>query len=173
MSRRSLGRAGALVLTAFASTVLALGNRPRPVRPKPATLKTAYRIHLQSTWPQLASDPEGCLNGGGETLDGMLTANGDGTYGGTFTRNTRLLFCGAHGSDDARSCALTLRGGGQVSVTAAVVADESSPSGRVARLVWVPGPDHQADITGTCPASFKEAVEAMYLGVRHSVELPL
>ena len=185
--RRSLGLAGALALTAFASpsslgaqsaasadprtTALALNERP--VRPRPATLKTTYRIHLRSTWPQLASGSEGCFNGGEETLDGTLAANADGTYGGTFTRRTRLLFCGAHGSDGAESCQLTLRGEGQVNVSADVMADDSSPSGRVARLVWVPTPDHRASVTGACPAPFKEAVEAMYLNARHSVELPL
>jgi hypothetical protein len=184
--RRSLGLAGALALTAFASpslraqsaaqadahaTTLALGDHP--VRPRPATLKSTYRIHLQSTWPQLAGGSEGCLNGGEERLDGTLVANGDGTYGGTFTRTTRLLFCGAHGSDGAESCRLTLQGAGKVSVSAVVLADDSSPFGRVARLVWVPNPDHRASVTGSCPAPFKEAVEAMYLNVRHSVELPL
>lgn len=184
--RRSLGLAGALALTAFASlslraqsapladahtTALALGNRP--IRPWPATLKTTYRIRLRSAWPQLASGSEGCFNGGEETLDGTLAANTDGTYSGTFTRRTRLLFCGAHGSDSAGSCELTLRGEGQVSVSAVVMADDSSPSGRVARLVWVPAPDHRASVTGACPAPFKEAVEAMYLNAHHSVELPL
>ena len=187
--RRSLGLAGALALTALASPSLRAQSAPsadvhatalalddRPVRPRPATLKSTYRIHLQSTWPQLAGISKDCLNGGEERLDGTLVANGDGTYGGTFARTTRLLFCGSHGShgsDGAESCQLTLLGAGQVNVSAIVMADDASPSGRAARLVWVPNPDHRASVTGSCPAPFKEAVEAMYLNARHSVELPL
>ena len=184
--RRSLGLAGALALTAFASLSLraqssapadarstALALNGLPVRPRPAALKPTYRIHLRSTWPQLAGGSKGCFNGGEETLDGTLAANADGTYSGTFARRTRLLFCGAHGSDGAESCQLTLQGEGQVSVSAVVMADDSSPSGRVARLVWVPTPDHQASVSGACPTPFKEAVEAMYLNTHHSVELPL
>jgi hypothetical protein len=184
--RRSLGLAGALALTALAlpslraqstatmgdhPTALALGDHP--VRPKPAILKATYRIHLQSAWPQLAGASKACVNGGGETLDGTLSENSDGTYSGTFARRTRLLFCGAHGSDGAEACQLTLQGEGQVNVSAVVMADDSSPSGRAARLVWVPAPDHRASVTGACPTPFKEAVEAMYLNTRHSVELPL
>jgi hypothetical protein len=184
--RRSLDLAGALALTALAlpsvqaqstapvgdhATALALGERP--VRPGPAALKTSYRIHLRSAWPQLAGASKECFNGGEETLDGTLTANADGTYGGTFARRTRILFCGAHGSDGAESCQLTLQGEGQVNVSAVVMADDSSPSGRAARLVWVPTPDHRASVSGVCPTPFKEAVEAMYLNTHHSVELPL
>lgn len=161
--RRTLGLVGALALSAFVS----------PPSPRPMTLKTSYRIHLRSTWPQLTSVSKKCFNGGEESLDGTLVANADGTYGGVFRRRTRLLFCGAHGSDAAEACQLTLQGEGQVSVSAVVVADDSSPSGRAARLVWVPAPDHRASVSGACPTPFKGAMEAMYLNTRHSVELPL
>ena len=184
--RRSLGLAGALALTAFASLSLGAQSAPRadarptalalnglPVRPRPALLKTTYRIHLRSAWPQLAGGSKECFNGGEETLDGTLAANAVGGYSGTFARRTRLLFCGAHGSDSAKSCQLTLEGDGQVSVSAVVMADDSSPSGRVARLVWVPTPAHRARVSGACPTPFKGAVEAMYLNTHHSVELPL
>ena len=161
--RRSLGLAGALAFSAFVS----------PPSPRPVTLKTSYQIHLRSTWPQLAGASKECFNGGEESLDGTLRANGDGTYGGVFTRRTRLLFCGAHGSDAAEACQLILQGEGEVSVSAVVVPDDASPSSRAARLVWVPASGHRASVSGACPTPFKGAMEAMYLTTRHSVELPL
>jgi hypothetical protein len=168
--RRWLGLAGALALTALGSSAF---HRAGPELPRPAALKSSYGIHLKSAWPQLAGGPGGCINGGEETVDGTLTLTGEGSYRGTFDRHTRLLFCGAHGPGAAESCALTLVGDGKVSASAVVVADETSPSGRSARLSWVPSAGHQATVTGACPARFKQAVEAMYLSVHHGVELPL
>lgn len=169
--RRSLGLAGALALTAFAvTTVFALGDRP--ARPRPAALKNEYRIHLQSTWPQLPGGSADCFNGGEETLDGTLVANADGTYGGTFERHTRLLFCGAHGPA-AQSCALTLKGEGAVVMTGVVTDDDLSASGRSLRVEWTPAPANQAVVSSVCPTAFKNALERMYLTTRHAVEFPL
>lgn len=181
--RRSHGPAIALALMALSSpalvaqsvapaTALAL-REATPSLPRPTLLKSAYRIHLRSTWPQLAAGPAGCMNGGEETLDGTLTLGADGSYIGTFERHTQLLFCGAHGPGSGEGCQLTLEGAGRVQVSAVVMSDDTSPSGRSARLLWVPAPDHGATVTGACPARFKQAVETMYLSAVHGVELPL
>jgi hypothetical protein len=141
--------------------------------PGPAVLKTAYHVRLTSTWPQEAAG--GCRNGGEETLDGTLTRNTDGTYSGSFARNTRLLFCGAHGSEGAAAerCALTLRGEGRVTANGVVMEDETSPSGRSVRVEWTPVSGHSAVVTGACPAAFKDALRGMYLTTRHGAEFPL
>lgn len=99
--RRSMGPAAALALTVLSLTAF-LGSGPGVARP--AALKSAYAIHLQSAWPQLAG-AGGCVNGGEETLDGILMLDGTGSYGGTFHRHTRLLFCGAHGPGAGRRAA--------------------------------------------------------------------
>lgn len=183
--RRSPGLAGALALITFAvhplaaqtaapadapTTVLALGDRP--ARPRPAALKNEYRIHLQSTWPQLPGGSADCFNGGEETLDGTLAANDDGTYGGTFERHTRMLFCGSHGPA-AEACSLTLKGEGAVVMTGVVTDDETSASGRSLRVEWTPSPSNEATVSGACPEAFKSALERMYLTTRHAVEFPI
>ena len=141
--------------------------------PAPAVLKTAYHVRLDSTWPQESAGD--CRNGGEETLDGTLTRNTDGTYSGSFARNTRLLFCGAHGSEGATAerCALTLRGEGRVTANGVVMEDETSPSGRSVRVEWTPVSGHSAAVTGACPAAFKDALRGMYLTTRHGAEFPL
>lgn len=183
--RRPRGLAAALALATFATPLGAqsaaradvpakvFALRDVPARPRPAALKSEYRIHLQSTWPQLAGATAACFNGGEETLDGVLTAKADGTYGGILERRTRLLFCGAHGAGATGECQLTLRGEGAVDVSALVLSDDASPSGRLARLTWLPSRGHRASVTGECAQSFKSAVEAMYLNAHHSVEMPL
>jgi len=182
--RRSPGLAGALALITLAThplgaqsaatdapaIVFALGDRP--ARPRPAALKNEYRVHLQSTWPQLPGASAECFNGGEETLDGTLAANADGTYGGTFERHTRLLFCGAHGPA-AQSCALTLKGEGAVMMTGVVSDDDLSASGRSLRVEWTPASTNQAVVSGVCPTAFKKALERMYLTTRHAVEFSL
>ena len=104
-----------------------------------------------------------------------MIRNADGTYSGSFARNTRLLFCGAHGSEGAaaESCALTLQGKGRVTVNGVVMEDETSPSGRSVRVEWTPAPGHSAVVTGVCPAAFKDALRGMYLSTRHGAEIPL
>src|SRR5512138_2384018 len=107
-----------------AGPALALAAEPVPATAR--ALKPAYRIRLVSTWPQAADGQ--CMNGGEETLEGSLVREADGSYRGTFTRRTRLLFCGAHGlsrgdsaSAPIASCALTLEGQGTVAMTGTVV----------------------------------------------------
>jgi hypothetical protein len=179
--RRHFGTAAALALALIPSDGAAQ-SALRPARasfalagevPAPAALKTAYHVRLTSTWPQEAAGD--CRNGGEETLDGTLTLNTDGTYSGSFTRNTRLLFCGAHGSEGAAAerCALTLRGEGRVTVNGVVMDDETSPSGRSVRVEWTPVSGHSAVVTGACPAAFKDALRGMYLTTRHGAEFPL
>ncbi len=58
------------------SASLARTDAPAPT-PTPPTLKAAYRVQLTSTWPQ-ETTAGGCRNGGEETLEGMLSGNGDG-----------------------------------------------------------------------------------------------
>lgn len=190
MSRRfappaaTIALAGLVTLTltdaaaaqAPASSTLAITAASVPAGTR--ALKSSYRVRLSSTWAQ-ETDAHGCLNGGEETVEGTLARASDGSYAGTFTRRTRLLFCGAHGvrGNDAQtpveSCALTLEGGGTVAMTGAVVADETSPSGRSARVRWTPGPDAEVTVTGACPPAFKAAVDTMYRTATHGVEFPL
>jgi hypothetical protein len=160
------GQFAVLAMTA----VLALADPVPKIRH--GALKQSYQITLRSEWPQWGAG-SACVNGGEETLVGTLTANGEGEYGGTLRRRTRLLFCGAHGASAADRCDLTLEGDGAVTVSAEVLEDERSPSGRVARMLWIPEPGHTAAVTGTCSDSFKNAVQAMYLSARHSAEVPL
>ncbi len=144
-------------------------SRPRPVA---GTLEPAYRLRLTSTWPQWEGAPARCAYGGLETVEGVLVRTGYDSYSGTFTRRTRLIFCGSHGSD-AGTCELILEGKGRVAMTGLVVPDELSPTGVSARLAWVPTPDHEAVVQGLCAPAFKQAVERMYLTVQHGAEVPL
>lgn len=151
---------------------LSLADSTAPGRP---VLKSAYHVRLTSTWPQ-ETTAAGCRNGGEETIEGTLARAADGTYAGTFTRRTELLFCGAHGGrPDAVSagCELALVGRGSVEATGQVREDDASPSGREVRLVWTPAPGHQAVVRGACAAEFKEAMKRMYLSTPHAVEFPL
>ena len=76
-----------------AATAISLARSPAPMT---SVLKSAYHVRLTSTWPQEAGAGD-CRNGGEEAVEGTLALNDDGTYAGTFTRRTELLFCGAHG----------------------------------------------------------------------------
>ena len=179
---RHFGAAAALALAALLPAEGAAQGALRPARasfaltgeaPALAALKTAYHVRLTSTWPQEVVGA--CRNGGEETLDGTLTRNADGTYSGSFARSTRLLFCGAHGSEGATAerCALTLQGEGRVTANGVVMEDETSPSGRSVRVEWTPVSGHSAAVTGACPAAFKDALRGMYLTTRHGAEFPL
>jgi hypothetical protein len=141
-------------------------------RPAPTRLASSYHLRLTSSWPRWDGAPAGCADGGIETVEGILHRAGGGRYSGNFTRRTRLLFCGSHGSE-AGICELTLVGSGKVAMLGAVVPDESSPSGSSAQLSWVPAGDHEATVEGPCAEGFKHAVERMYLTVRHGAEVPL
>jgi hypothetical protein len=170
MSRRITSLAAALALGALmpsfaaAQTELALADAPAP-----GALKTAYHLVLRSTWPQEQA-ANGCRNGGTETVEGTLTRRADGSYSGRFARRTELLFCGAHGeaaTTAAASCALTLEGRGDVTMTGVVLSD------RTMRATWTPAAGQEANVTGPCSAPFKEAVRAMYLTTPHAAEFPL
>ena len=149
---------------------LTLTAPPIPA-PAPGALKAAYRLRLTSMWPQQIVTA-GCRNGGEETLDGTLTRNPDGTYSGSFARQTRLLFCGAHGPV-ASACSLELVGKGRVTMTGVVLEDETSPSGRSIRVSWTPAAGHEAAVSGECADGFKQAVRGMYLSTLHAAEFPL
>lgn len=148
---------------------------PAAAPPAVRALKPSYRVRLTSTWPQLTG-PADCVNGGEEIVEGTLVRAADGGYAGRFTRRTHLLFCGAHGRAQdgaAERCALALEGRGEVRMTGVVVADETSPSGRSARVTWTPEDSGSVAVTGICPAAFKEAVATMYRTTRHGLEFPL
>ena len=114
----------------FPSIVLLAAATAAPAHP-PAELAATYQVRLESAWPRLPGG--GCENGGNETVEGTLTRSPGGEYEGTFTRRTRLLFCGAHAASGA-ACALVLDGEGSVQVHGLVTDDERSPSGRALRL---------------------------------------
>ncbi|MGH7534844.1 MAG: hypothetical protein ACREMG_04605 [Gemmatimonadales bacterium] len=164
------GAAGALTL---AGALWALPvTPPKSTLPTRTLLKDSYRLRLTSTWPQLVGPVESCVNGGEETIEGVLHREADGTYRGDLTRRTLLRFCGAHGAA-SESCSLSLSGQGTVRLWGDVVGDERSPTGRALRAHWVPADGHRAEISGDCPPSFGEAVERMYLEVRHGAEFSL
>jgi hypothetical protein len=94
----------------------------------------------------------------------VFSADSSGLYSGTLVLDTRLLFCGAHGTRTAvrEGCALTLEGKGSVALTGVVVAEETSPSGIAASIECSPMPRRSAEVTGSCPAEFKNALRKMY-----------
>jgi hypothetical protein len=160
----------AIAAPAAAAQAIAYGEPP-PAPVAHDKLAEHYHIRLTSAWPQLPASA-GCENGGTETVEGTLTRSGAEDYAGTFTRTTRLLFCGAHGPT-GDPCTLVLDGEGDVAMRAMAVEDERSPSGRALRMAWTPAAEHGARVTGACSGEFKEKVERMYLTARHGVEFTL
>ena len=159
-----------LAVPPAAAQAIAYGEPPPP-RTRSDALAERYHVRLVSAWPQLPAGAE-CANGGDEVVEGTLTRTASGDYGGTLTRKTHLLFCGAHGpAGDA--CTLMLDGAGGVVMRGNVLPDERSPTGRVLRLAWTPAAGHSARVKGACGAEFKQRVERMYLTVRHGVEFAL
>lgn len=177
MSTRDMSRPAAalalsiLIAPPLAAQSFALETGPADYR-APLPPAATYRITLASAWPQVNGAEVGCLNGGDEVVEGVLTRIGPDRYEGTFHRRTTLRFCGAHGSSGA-ACALVLYGDGAVRMTGLAIPDDRSPSGRTLRLSWAPEPGHGARTEGACAEGFKRKVEEMYLGVRHGVELAL
>jgi hypothetical protein len=167
------GAASSLALTAGPALPLPppLGELSAPAAAAAGALKSVYHLRLTSRWPQEAVSAE-CRNGGVETVAGTLSRAADGTYSGSFVRETRLLFCGAHGPATS-ACSLDLVGKGSVAMTGVVMADEASPSGRSIRVTWTPAAGQQAAVTGSCAQGFKEAVRGMYLSTLHAAEFPL
>lgn len=162
---------GCYRLVGMLVALTALGTGFTAMRRSPPTMEPSYRLRLTSAWPELQA-PNGCTDGGAEMLEGTLIRTGDASYAGKFTRRTRLLFCGSHGKG-AGACELTLEGEGEVTMSAVVIRDETSPSGRSARLTWQPTAGHRAVVSGPCAESFKLGVKQMYLSVRHGAEVPL
>ncbi len=134
-------------------------------------LSAAYRLRLQSEWPQLASATNpGCINGGHEQLSGRLVRTGTGSYDGELERRTTILFCGVHGQV-REACRLTLTSAGAVTARG-----DALVSGAVAwlRLRWAALPDSGVtELSGDCPPEFAGKVQQMYLAVVHGLELPL
>jgi hypothetical protein len=168
MKRHTRGPALAVALSilfASSATAQTLALHGPPTARPGAELAASYRVRLQSAWPQLPTSTD-CENGGSETLEGVLTRTRSGDYSGTFTRSTRLLFCGAHGTS-GEACALVLEGDGQVAMHGIVV------DGASLRAEWTPAAKHVAEVRGACDESFKQGVHRMYLTVRHGVEFAL
>lgn len=168
MKRYLRGPAMAVTLSIFSGSfataqTIAL-HAPSTTWPR-AELAASYHVRLQSDWPRLPATAD-CENGGSETLEGVLTRTRSGDYSGTFTRTTRLLFCGAHGTS-GEACALVLEGDGQVAMHAIVL------DGAGLRAVWTPAAEHVAEVRGACDESFKQGVQRMYLTARHGVEFAL
>ncbi len=168
MMRQTRGPALALALSTLFSSAAAgqsIALRALPSAEPAPPLAAVYRVVLQSAWPQLQATA-GCENGGTETVQGVLSRTPGGDYTGTFTRHTRLLFCGAHGPR-AGACTLVLQGEGQVAMQGTIV------DGNQVRLVWTPTAGHAAEVRGACDATFKEGLERMYLTAAHGVEFRL
>lgn len=168
MKRYLRGPAMAVTLSIFSvssATAQTIASHGPSTAPPRATLAASYRVRLQSNWPRFAGTAD-CENGGSETLEGVLTRTRTGDYSGTFTRSTRLLFCGAHGTS-GEACALVLEGDGQVAMHAIVL------DGAGLKAVWTPAAEHAAEVRGACDESFKQGVQRMYLTARHGVEFAL
>lgn len=162
---------GAALSRPAAAQAIAYGEPPPAGRVRSSALAESYRVRLTSAWPQ-SLVAAGCENGGEETVEGTLIRTGAGDYAGSFTRKTRLLFCGAHGAT-GQACALVLEGEGKVVMRGVVVPDEEGPTRRALRVVWTPGARHAVTVAGECGADFKQSVERMYLSARHGAEFAL
>jgi hypothetical protein len=160
---------GITLLTAGTAAAQSLAYSDATAPPGEA-LSSAYRLKLESAWPQ-AGRGESCRNGGDEVVEGVLRRGVDGVYHGSFERRTLLLFCGAHGAG-GEACEIVLEGDGKVVMTGYVVTDETGRRPAL-RLSWHPAPAHGASVRGACSAEFKRSVEAMYLSVPHGLELPV
>lgn len=170
-SRRTLRLLLGLGLTALTAAPAAQTmTHSEAAAPPRAALADAYDLRLESAWPQAAAGGEDCLNGGDETVEGVLRRGVDGVYRGSLDRRTLILFCGAHGVG-GEACELVLEGDGKVAMTGYVVPDEASPSGSALRLSWRPSPAHGVTVRGACSADFKRSIEEMYRSAAHGVEL--
>ena len=165
---RLLWALGLSALTAAPAAAQTIVHSDAAAPPRVA-LPDAYRLRLESAWPQATAD-QACRNGGDEIVEGLLQRGADGVYRGSLERRTLILFCGAHAAS-GRPCELALEGDGTVATTGHVVPDETSPSGSALRLSWRPSDTHAAIVRGACSAQFKRAVKGMYLSAVHGVEL--
>jgi hypothetical protein len=165
----------ALILSLSTSSLpaqVALTLRSATTVAAPASLLLpAYRLELQSAWPQLTSTAmAGCVNGGEEQLTGQLVQTPEGGYAGEFERRTIILFCGVHGQV-TEACQLTLRSSGRVEAIGEARVVGTTP---LLKLRWRALPDLGApELLGDCPAEFAGKVQQMYLAVVHGLELPL
>ena len=141
------------------------GFRPTP---RAATLRPSYQLRLDSAWPSPAGETDACNNRASESLEGSLRRVGTNRYEGRFTRQTRLGFCGTHGTA-VEACGAVLRGEGDVGVVGRVAA---GADGRpVMTLFWQPVPGTtRIRMEGSCAPAFTQALEEMYRHAVHSVE---
>lgn len=150
----------------------ALNNVVRPtsnvnasVFTPPAGLASGYTVEIRSDWNRV-DVVQVCPIRGGETVSGRLSWTG-AAYVGVLQRESRYAECGVHG---AETCSVTVSGSGDVQVSGEVT---SEGTGSVLYLRWSPARDTSIDIGGTCPASYRNALERMYRTVTHAVLVPL
>ncbi|HET8623569.1 MAG TPA: hypothetical protein VFM14_08400 [Gemmatimonadales bacterium] len=157
--------AAAQTLTVGAPT----GTAPRAV--PVVVLRPRYQIRLESAWPVPQGETDACNNRASDRLEGSLYRVGPNRYEGRFARETRLGFCGTHGTA-VDACSAVLRGEGYVAVVGEVSAEAGGRP--TMTLVWQPVPETtRTDIEGTCAPRFTEALEAMYRNSVHSVDFPV
>ena len=156
-------------VAAQAVRVRALTSVPTP-RP-PAVLRPSYHLRMESAWPAPDGETDACNNRASESLVGWLRRVAANRYEGRFVRETRLGFCGRHGTA-VQACGAVLRGNSEVGVVGEVTA---GAAGRPAiALFWQPIPGTtRIRVEGSCPPKFTEALEAMYRGAVHSVDFPV
>jgi hypothetical protein len=138
-----------------------------------ALLRPNYRVRLVSDWPQLTAGALGCVNGGQEVLEGVLTQTGDASYTGRFKRKATIRFCGAH-PGTTEMCALTLTADGTVAArgTVAVTRGEWTSPGIEFRWTTPEGAS-QAVVEGDCTPDFNDKVKRLYLSASHALEFTL
>jgi hypothetical protein len=166
------GPALAVMILASDAGAQALATRLAGMPPAPpVVLRPAYQVKLTSAWPAPRGETDACNNRASETLAGPLRRVSATRYEGRFTRETRLGFCGTHGSA-VESCGAVLRGEGEVGVVGEVgYGGDGRPT---MSLVWQPLPGGtRIRVEGSCPPRFTEALEAMYRNAVHSVDFPL
>lgn len=133
-------------------------------------LRPRYRVRIESAWPTPPGETDQCNNRASETLEGSLRRVGTTRYEGRLHRQSRLGFCGTHGTA-VTSCGAVLRGEGEVGVVAEVTDINGAP---VMSLVWRPMPGTtRVRIEGSCARRFMEALERMYRDAAHSVDFPV
>jgi hypothetical protein len=139
-----------------------------PTPPRAAMLRPSYQLRLDSAWPSPAGETAACNNRASESLEGSLRRVGANRYEGRFTRQTRLGFCGTHGTA-VEPCGAVLRGEGDVGVVGRVTAGSDGRS--VMTLVWQPIPGTtRIRIEGSCAPAFTHALGEMYRNAVHSVD---
>jgi len=164
-------RARQLILLALALIPSPLAAQGAVLARADAAVETPYHLRLTSAWPELRLSAQ-CVNGGEEILDGSLQWTSAGRYRGELSRQTTILFCGAHGSA-AEACSATLSGSGTVQAEGTVLGPSPNRDGNLVELRWSPDSTTVATLSGDCPEGFGDQLRKLYATATHSVELVL